>query len=204
GTVWDIVLEGGNTTLQQKIDAPGTVIDVDLEDNYKNGELTNIKQLAAKKKVICYFSAGSRESWRLDDKKFNASDYGREMPEWKGEFWVDVKSANVRRIMKERIEMAAKAGCHAVDPDNVDGYVSNLHQDGYKYDKSVYAEYVKYLAGVAEANNLAIGLKNSMAIIPDVIKVIHFAVNEQCHENEECKDYRPATTAGLAVFNIEY
>lgn len=78
------------------------------------------------------------------------------------------------------------------------------HQDGFKYDKSVYADYVKYLAGVAKTNNLAIGLKNAMDIIPDVISVIQFAVNEQCHENKECPVYKSMTTANLAVFNIEY
>jgi methyl coenzyme M reductase subunit D len=129
--------------------------------------------------------------------------------------------------MKERIESAAKAGCHAVDPDNIDGYVSHalidsiletiqeltisqdvnqgstIHQDGFTYDKSVYADYVKYLATIAKANNLAIGLKNAQAIIPDVIDVIQFAVNEQCHENKECAAYKPLTSANLAVFNIE-
>jgi hypothetical protein len=125
GTVWDIVLEGGKTTLAQKKAAKGTVIDIDLEDNWANGTLTTIKELAKTKKVICYFSAGTRENWRKDDYKFTTADYGQAMgPEWPGEWWLDVKSANVRSIMKERIETAAKAGCHAVDPDNVDGYVS--------------------------------------------------------------------------------
>jgi hypothetical protein len=78
------------------------------------------------------------------------------------------------------------------------------HQDGYTYDQSAYADYVKFLAGVARENNLAIGLKNAQAIIPDVIDVIQFAVNEQCHENSECEDYKPLTSKDLAVFNIEY
>jgi hypothetical protein len=128
GTVWDIVLEDGKTDLDAKMTAPGSVIDIDLEDNWQDGTLTTIKELAAKKKVICYFSAGSREEWRSDDYKFKAADYGKPMgSEWPGEYWVDVKSTNVRKIMRERIEMAAKAGCHAVDPDNVDGYVSLLY-----------------------------------------------------------------------------
>jgi predicted KAP-like P-loop ATPase len=80
---------------------------------------------------------------------------------------------------------------------------STTHQDGFTYDKSVYADYVKYLASVAKANNLAIGLKNAQAIIPNVINVIQFAVNEQCHENKECSTYKSLTSANLAVFNIE-
>jgi len=125
GTIWDIVLDGSKTDLAAKKAAPGSVIDIDLEDNWKGGSLTTIKELAKTKKVICYFSAGTRESWRDDDSKFTPADYGQPMgPEWPDEWWLDVKSTNVRKIMRERIEAAAKAGCHAVDPDNVDGYVS--------------------------------------------------------------------------------
>jgi hypothetical protein len=96
GTVWDIVLEGSKTDLAAKKTAPGSVIDIDLEDNWKNGTLTTIKELGKTKKVICYFSAGSREKWRSDDWKFTSKDYGIAMPEWDGEWWLDVKSINVR------------------------------------------------------------------------------------------------------------
>jgi hypothetical protein len=98
--------------------------------------------------------------------------------------------------------------CPAQSPKND---TSIGHQDGFTYDKSAYADYMKYLAGIAKANNLAIGLKNSLDIIPDLVSAkpgvasdIQFAVNEQCHENEECARYKPLTDANLAVFNIEY
>jgi len=78
------------------------------------------------------------------------------------------------------------------------------NQDGYGYPRSAYADYVKYIASVARDNNLAIGLKNAVDMIPDVLSVIQFAVNEQCHEEDECTRYKSVTSAGLAVFNIEY
>lgn len=64
GTTWDIILDKSSVTLEQMKKAVGSVIDVDLFDNIDEGD--NIKQLAQKKKVICYFSAGSREDWRDD------------------------------------------------------------------------------------------------------------------------------------------
>lgn len=119
GTVFDIVLTGSNGLAEfQQSSAP--VIDIDLEDHEDI-----ISELAKTKTVICYFSAGSREDWRSDVNSFNAADWGQEVDGWKGENWLDVTSANVREIMRLRIERAAKAGCHAVDPDNVDGYVSS-------------------------------------------------------------------------------
>lgn len=128
GTSWDIILENSGVTLDQMKAATGSVIDIDLFDNTKDGKTTIKDLVAAKKTVICYFSAGSREDWRDDAKNFNwPDDYGKNMT-WKGENWVNVKSTNVRAIMKKRIEDAAKAGCHAIDPDNVDGFVSLFYR----------------------------------------------------------------------------
>ena len=60
------------------------------------------------------------------------------------------------------------------------------------------------MAEEAKNLNLAIGLKNAIDIIPDVVDVVQFAVNEQCHEYSECEAYKPFTDANKAVFNIEY
>lgn len=129
GTWWDIILNSDSVTLNQLKKANGTVIDIDLFTHAENG---NIKELAKTKTVICYFSAGSREDWRDDADRFQKGDTGSPLIKdedtgevWEGENWVNVKSENVRQIMKERIEFAAASGCHAVDPDNVDGYVSS-------------------------------------------------------------------------------
>ena len=83
-------------------------------------------------------------------------------------------------------------------------HLQDGNQDGYGYPRSAYADYVKYMAGVARDNNMAIGLKNAVDMIPDVLSVIQFAVNEECHEQKECDRYKDVTKAGLAVFNIEY
>ncbi|OAG10561.1 uncharacterized protein CC84DRAFT_1161482 [Paraphaeosphaeria sporulosa] len=202
GASWDIILNKGSTNLDDlasTASAEVTAIDIDLFDN----EASTISALKDQnKQVICYFSAGSREDWREDANKFNADDYGQGLEGWAGENWVNVKSDNVRAIMKTRIELAAQKGCTAVDPDNVDGF--NDNQDGFGLDQSAYADYVKFLASTAAANNLAIGLKNALDLIPDVVDVIQFAVNEQCHEYDECDKYKPLTEANKAVFNIEY
>jgi endo-alpha-1,4-polygalactosaminidase (GH114 family) len=125
GLVWDIVLDNHYVDLEDLQKAEGTVIDIDLLDPIDSGDTTLIPELAKTKLVICYFSAGSREDWRADAGEFEANDYGQPLdPQWTGERWTNVKSDNVKTIMKSRIEKAAEAGCHAVDPDNVDGYVS--------------------------------------------------------------------------------
>jgi hypothetical protein len=98
------------------------IFDIDLFDT----PTSTIKQLhRLGKKVICYFSAGSYESWRPDAKSFKDGDLGNNLDGWPGEKWLRLSSENVRGIMKNRLEMAKEKGCDGVDPDNVDGYVSS-------------------------------------------------------------------------------
>ncbi|KAF2643287.1 hypothetical protein P280DRAFT_467339 [Massarina eburnea CBS 473.64] len=200
GTSFDILLNKGSTNVKTiSSNTAFSVIDIDLFDN----DAATIADLrSADKKVICYFSAGTREDWREDKGSFQSSDYGNAMEDWEGENWVNVKSENVKAIMKKRITMAKEKGCDAVDPDNVDGFSGN--QDGWGYQQADYADYVKYLATESASAGLAIGLKNALDLIPDVLDVVQFAVNEQCHEYSECIQYKPFTTANKAVFNIEY
>jgi len=200
GSTWDILLNKGDFKGDIDTISGDTIgaIDIDLFDTPKE----TIAKLKATMNVICYFSAGSKEDWRPDVGDFKDGDFGQGLDGWPGEFWVNVKSDNVRAIMKKRIELAAANGCSAIDPDNTDGL--NNNQDGFGYDKAAYVDYIKFLASTAAVHNLAIGLKNSIELIPDVVDVIQFAVNEQCHQYSECDKYKPFTDANKAVFNIEY
>lgn len=99
------------------------VFDIDLFDNPKS-TFNQLHKFG--KKAICYFSAGSFEPNRPDSGDFKEGDQGSELNGWPGEHWLNLKSENVRNIMAKRIELAASKGCDAIDPDNVDGYVSIL------------------------------------------------------------------------------
>lgn len=122
GASWQIILlkpiEVKNDT---KIEPDVEIFDLDL---YDNDASTFAALQTLGKKVICYFSAGSYEDWRDDKGDFHKVDLGKPLDGWPGERWLNVSSPNVRSIMKRRIEMAAKKGCDAIDPDNVDGFVS--------------------------------------------------------------------------------
>lgn len=124
GAKWEIILsqvfkipKGGAT----KLDPSVTVYDLDLFENSKN---TFSALQKAGKHVICYFSAGSWEDWRDDKDEFPAKDLGKTMDGWPDEKWVNIRSTAVRAIMAKRIKVAADKGCDAIDPDNMDGYVS--------------------------------------------------------------------------------
>lgn len=112
-----ILLESDATSVTPDVD----VYDIDLFDNPKE-TIDTLHRLG--KKVICYFSGGSYEPNRPDSKDFEEKDMGKELDGWPGERWLKLSSDKVRKIMKGRIELAAEKGCDAVDPDNVDGFVS--------------------------------------------------------------------------------
>ena len=115
-TSWQIELAHPltNTTFN------ASVYDIDIFDN-NTTTITTIHNQG--RKVICYFSAGSYENWRPDAGSFNnKTDLGNPVDGWPGEWWLDTNSANVRKIMLSRLDLAAAKGCDGVDPDNVDGY----------------------------------------------------------------------------------
>lgn len=125
GSTWQIVL------LQPiKLDPSATSITPDVDvydiDLFTNPQSTIDTLHRLGKKVICYFSAGSFEPNRPDSGDFKESDKGKVLDGWPSEKWLDLKSDNVRNIMNKRMELAAAKRCDAVDPDNVDGYVSQM------------------------------------------------------------------------------
>ena len=61
----------------------------------------------------------------LIPKTSNRATWERDWMAGGGEKWLDLNSENVRRIMSKRIELAAEKGFDAIDPDNIDGYVSS-------------------------------------------------------------------------------
>ncbi|WP_082457202.1 endo alpha-1,4 polygalactosaminidase [Sphingomonas sp. Leaf23] len=172
--------------------------DIDLFDT----PVTTIAQLhAAKRRVICYFSAGSSENWRSDDGKFAASDRGSALDGWVGERWLSVTSTTVRAVMQGRLDLARSKGCDGVEPDNVDGYAN---RNGLGITAAQQLDYNRFLAREAHARGLAIGLKNDLDQIAELEGVFDFAVNEQCHEFDECGQLKPFIAAAKPVFVAEY
>lgn len=194
GLKWHIQYEG---TLNTNLNVD--VYNIDLFDT----SAADISELHAKgKRAICYFSAGSIENWRPDSGAFPASVLGRNLDGWAGEKWLDVRQLDTLiPIMQTRMELAAEKGCDAVDPDNVDGYSNNTNFP-LKYADQL--AYNKALTEVAHSLGLAIGLKNNVDQIKDLVDYYDFAVNEECFQYDECDALKPFINAGKPVLGIEY
>ncbi|KAB5522064.1 endo alpha-1,4 polygalactosaminidase precursor [Coniochaeta sp. 2T2.1] len=180
------------------------VWDIDLFENTDGGQddsaIQYLKGLPNNPRVICYFSAGSYEPERSDwPANFDRDLYGNKLIGW-DEWWLDINSTVVQEVMFNRIRLAARLGCDAVDPDNVDGYV-RPSAFTLTEDKSV--AFVQNMARVAHDLNIGIGLKNAFEILERVDDVVDFAVNEQCVETRECSKYNDFVQT-KPVFHIEY
>ncbi len=153
------------------------------------------------KKVVCYFSAGSYEDWREDASSFPLEVIGKALDGWEGEAWLDVRSNALRPIMEARMNHAHTRGCDAVDVDNVDGHTQD---SGFSISYDDQIAYNRFLSQAAHSRGMAIGLKNDLLQIIDLVDDFDFSINEQCFEYKECALLSPFTEQNKPIFNIEY
>jgi len=196
GSTWNIDLSTNPTNFSSS----SSVLIYDL-DLFGTTAATISSLHAAGHKVICYYSAGSCESWRPDAASFPVKALGKPLAGWAGEKWVNTNDATVRSIMAARIKLAHTKGCDAVDPDNIDGYENG---SGFALTTATAIDYVRYLAAQAHALGMASGLKNGGAIAAKVVADVDFEVNEQCVEYQECDVLAPFVKAAKPVFHVEY
>lgn len=192
-STWQWQLQGDIDT---SIDAD--VYDVDLFE-VPDSVLEELR--SSNRIVICYFSAGSSEEWRDDVDRFAPSDLGEPLDGWEGERWLDVRSGSVRAVMEARLDLAVQRGCDGVEPDNVTAFTNAT---GFDITRDEQLDYHRFLATAARERGLLIGLKNALELIPDLVDDVDFAVNEQCHEYDECDVYAPFVAQRKPVFNAEY
>ena len=192
GTSWQWQLSG---TVDTSVNV--TMYDIDLFDA---SAATITKLHNDGRIVICYFSAGSYESWRPDASSIPSAARGKKMDGW-DELWLDVRNAGMRAVMAKRLDLAKSKGCDGVEPDNIDGYTNDT---GFPLKGADQLDYNKFLAAEAHARGLSIGLKNDIDQAAQLVSYFDWALNEQCMEYDECDTLKPFINAGKAVFHVEY
>jgi len=194
GTSWQIQYEG-ELDLSLNVE----IYNLDLFETSKD-TIDDLHEFG--KKVMCYFSAGSYEEWRPDADQFPDSVLGNEMDGWPGEKWLDIRQLDILSpIMTNRLELALEKGCDGVDPDNVHGYENDT---GFPLSYDDQLTYNKWLAESAHVRGLAIGLKNDILQIDDLVSYFDWELNEECFQYNECEHLTPFIDADKPVFGIEY
>jgi hypothetical protein len=173
------------------------VFDVDL--------LTTKRALVRRlgSRVVCYFSAGTNESFRSAAQQFPPHTRGQPLADYPDEQWLDVRRIDdLRPLIERRLDLCKRKGFVGVDFDNVDGYAN---ESGFPLTAADQLAYNRFLAREAHARGLAAGLKNDIGQVPKLARSFDFAVNEQCLQYRECRVLnRHFIRRGKAVFHIEY
>jgi hypothetical protein len=210
------VLGGGECVSPQVIDFDlyrdkrGT--DVDREPNERAVDaLHGIGGYA-----ICYVDAGGIENYRPDYPRFLrwhrnhghsllGKPFSKRFPE---ERWANVGGAKQRRflveMMAKRVGKCAGAGFDAVEFDVVEAWAAPRRVTGWRVSAADQLKYNRALAEIAYEAGLAVGLKNDLGQVEELVGDFDFAINEECVGFEECELLTPFIDAGKPVFHIEY
>eukprot|EP00123_Amoebidium_parasiticum_P007097 comp17874_c0_seq1/m.18084 comp17874_c0_seq1/g.18084 ORF comp17874_c0_seq1/g.18084 comp17874_c0_seq1/m.18084 type:complete len:585 (-) comp17874_c0_seq1:151-1905(-) len=184
------------------------VVTIDMFDTsaYEIQQLKNNNHF-----VVCYISAGSYERWRPDSEAFPDSIKGLKLSKW-DEIWLDIRPdqpsyPTLLSLMENRIRLAGIKGCDGIELDNVDCWqnycLPNIgKEEQFMYDNQI--KYNKYLAGKVHDYNMAVGLKNTVRQVNDLVDYFDFAINEECFEYNECDQLLPFVKQNKAVFGVSY
>ncbi|MFG1806870.1 endo alpha-1,4 polygalactosaminidase [Streptomyces sp. NPDC049040] len=193
GLAWQWQLSG---TVDTTVDVP--VYDI---DGFENGAGVVARLHGDGRKVVCYVNAGAWESFRPDAGDFPAALLGRG-DGWDGERWLDIRALDrLRPLMASRLDMCRAKGFDAVEPDLLDGYAETT---GFPLTAADQLAYNRMIAGLAHDRGLAVGLKNDLGQVPELVGDFDFSVDEQCAQYDECGRLAPFIAAGKPVFHVEY
>ena len=195
GLAWDIQLAEfepealGEVTVVEIDGAEATAADVDRL--HREGM-----------SAICYINAGAWEEWRTDAGAYPAELLGHAYPGWAGERFVDIRQLDVLGpILGARLDDCVAKGFDAVDPDNVDTY---LTETGFPLTHEDQLALNLWLAAEAHGRGLAIGQKNVPELAAELVDAFDFAVTEDCLVDDWCDEMMPYAMAGKPVLMIEY
>lgn len=189
-----------NCILQGRVNATAGVGAYDI-DGFDNSKRKVSKLHAVGALVICYISAGSWEDWRVDASQFPAMLLGNSNG-WPGERWLDIRQmAQLKPIMRARVEMCQQKGFDAVDFDNVDAW---QNEPGFPIRAEDQLAYNRMLANLAHEHGLMVALKNDTGQAQQLQPYFDFAINESCQYYNECSQLQVFVNNGKPVLNIEY
>jgi hypothetical protein len=175
------------------------VYDVDLFTT----SAAQVRALHARgRKVVCYLNAGAYEPYRPDSARFPKAVLGAAMDGWPDERWLDVRRLDLLQpIMAARLDLCRAKGFDGVEPDNVEAYDND---SGFPLTAADQLRYNRWLAGLAHARGLAIGLKNDLDQAAALQSSFDFAVSEECMQYGECSVLSVFIRANKPVLHVEY
>ncbi|MVN85434.1 hypothetical protein GO986_01470 [Deinococcus sp. HMF7620] len=216
---------GGSEALNAGVTPTGRVISLDL---YAVTTATMTRLRRAGKYLICYYSAGTAETFRTDaasqrlltpDLLLGEVQRGPD-DTWPGERWLDLRgftttasgrAAIIRSVMEARLDLARQKGCHAVEPDNVDAWANVVNQrarpgtPAHAVSAADQLAYARWTAAASHARGLAVLLKNNLGQVAALHALYDGAINEDCFDFAgDCEALAPFRDTQKAVYVVAY
>jgi hypothetical protein len=128
------------------------------------------------------------------------------MEDWEDEYYVDITNPLLKPIISARFDLAKKKGCDAVECDNMDIYtVDSIKKWKVPITVSDQLSYDLWLTTEAHSRGLSIALKNDVENLVTMVNFFDFAINEECYNYNECKQYKDTFIKNnKAVFAAAY
>eukprot|EP01134_Creolimax_fragrantissima_P006966 CFRG6966T1 len=189
--------------IDQSVDVPLYDVDVDTPADV-------IASLhAAGRKVMCYFSAGSWEEWRVDQSLFPKEVMGGYLDfgtgdVFKDEAWLDIRRLDIiGPLLLHRLDLAQEKGCDAIEFDNPD-MIIHVHGLSGNVELTTQLQFNKWCAGQAHARGMGVALKNSNEFAAFLSETYDMVVNEEAFINGNIDNYWPFLNRNKPVLNTEY
>jgi hypothetical protein len=193
GASWQVQLTG---PLDSSFDV--AIYDVDLFDTTP-AQLDGLR--AAGRRVICYVSVGTWESWRADASSFPAAALGDTLAGFANERWLDTRDPTVRSLIAARLDVAVQKRCDGVDLSNVSPEGAATGLSATVADAEGYG---RFLAGEAHARGLGAGLGGGSDVAGALAIDFEWALTEGCLDAGTCAAYGGFMGAGKVVFGVEF
>ncbi len=204
---WSPVPDGPfHWQLQGTVDVPESILIVDADlfettaDQVRNWRAAGLFP-------ICYINVGAAEDWRDDFAFFPKETIGNTYWGWDGEYWLDIRRfERFSDVMIARFDLCRDKGFLAVEPDNIDAFEADFSSKptGFAITREDQLRYVNWLIDLAHARGLAIGQKNALELVPDLINHMDFALLESAFQQGFMMEFDPYIAQGKPVFAVEY
>ncbi len=150
--------------------------------------------------VLAYLSAGSFEPWRPDASSFPERVKGLQLANYANENWLDIRSAEVRQLMRARLQRARDKGFDGVFPGALGAY---RVESGFPLTEADQLDYDRYLSTQARALGLSPGLSGDFVHARELAPAFDWAIAIGCFAAGSCENLRPLLDQRKAVFNLE-
>jgi hypothetical protein len=190
---WQVQLTGA---LDTSFDV--SIYDVDLFDTPR-AQIDGLH--AAGRRVICYVSVGTLESWRPDAPSFPAAAAGQALAGFANEQWLDTRDATVRALMVARLERARAQTCDGVDLSNVSPEGAAT---GFPFTHADLLGYARFLSAAAHQRGLGAGLGGGGDIAAESVAQFEWAMTDGCVVAGSCAAFAPFLAAHKVLFGVEF